>query len=366
MKIQVRQEDLKEVALITSRFISTKPQIPVLGNVLLEASKNKLIVSSTNLEMFIKVDIGAKTEEEGSITVPARHFLEIVSNLKPGNLNLSLDKENLIIESEGFSSRLAGINASEFPKISLKTDLKLVRLPKKNLFESIEYVIFASSYDETRPVLTGVLFYKKGGNLNLVATDGYRLSLSVVGEFDFPTEKIIVPKNILNEVLRFMDKGEYFEFGYDDVENMVVFKFKDALLLSRVIVGDYPDFEKIIPQEFKTKVLIDKEDLVRGLKLASVFAKDSSNVVKILLNSASDKIKFLAENQLSGSQESIFDAEIKGEDLEIGFNYKFLLDFVESVKGERIKMSFNDSSSPAEFRDDSNKNYLHIIMPVKI
>ncbi len=366
MKIQVRQEDLKDVVLTASRFISTRPQIPVLGNVLLESSKNKLTVSSTNLEMFVKMDIGAKTETEGLITVPARPFLEIVSNLKSGNLNLSLDKENLVIKSEGFSSRLAGLNASEFPKISVKKDLKLIKLPKKGLFESIESVIFASSFDETRPVLTGVLFYKKANKLNLVATDGYRLSLSEVGEFDFPAEKIIVPKNILNEVVRFADKDDYFEFGYDDSENMVVFKFESALLLSRVIAGEYPDFEKIIPQEFKTKVLLDKDDLVRGLKLASVFAKDSSNVVRILIDSADGKIKFLAENQLSGSQESVFDAKIEGEDLEIGFNYKFLLDFVESVKGESVKMSFNDSSSPAEFRDASNKNYLHIIMPVKI
>ncbi len=366
MKIQVRQEDLREVASIASRFISTKPQIPVLGNVLLESSKNKLTVSSTNLEMFVRMDIGAKTERDGSITVPARLFLEIVSNLKPGNLNLSLDKENLIIKSEGFSSRLAGINASEFPKVSVGKDAKFIRLSKKSLLESIVSVIFASSFDETRPVLTGVLFYKKEKKLNLVATDGYRLSLSSVGEFDFPVEKIIVPKSILNEIVRFADADEYFEFGYDGSENMVVFKLRDAIFFSRIIDGEYPDFEKIIPQEFKTKVFLDKEDMIRGLKLASVFAKESSNVVRILIDSTSGKARFLAENQLSGSQESIFDANVEGDDLEIGFNYKFLLDFVESVKGERVKMSFNNSSSPAEFRDISNKNYLHIIMPVKI
>ena len=366
MKVQVRQEDLKEVVSVASRFISTRPQIPVLGNILLESSQNKLTVSSTNLEMFVKMNIGAKTEKDGSITVPARIFFEIVSNLKSGNLDLILDKENLIIKSEGFSSRLSGINSSEFPKISIKPDLSFVKLPKKALLESVGSVVFASSFDETRPALTGVLFYRKGNVLNLVATDGYRLSLCEVGKFDFPIDKIIVPKSILNEIVRFPDFGEYIEFGYDGSENMVVFKFGDSVLLSRLIVGDYPDFEKIIPQEFKTKVLLDKDDLLRGLKLASVFAKESSNVVRILISSSDKKIKFLAENQLSGSQESVFDADVEGESLEIGFNYKFLLDFIDSIKGENVKMSFNDSSSPAEFRNNSDKKYLHIIMPVKI
>lgn len=365
MNVQVRQEDLRNATLIASRFVSTRPQIPVLGNILLNTSKNKLTISSTNLEMFAKIEIGVKVEEEGTITVPARHFLEIVSNLKPDVVKLVSDKDNLIIKSEGFSSRLAGLPSSEFPNISDKANLKLVRFERDKIFSSIHSVIFSSSFDETRPVLTGVLFYKKGDKLVLVSTDGYRLSLSEVGDFEFPFEKVIVPKNILNEIVRFSD-DDSFDFGYDDKESTVVFKFKDAVLMSRVIAGEYPDFEKIIPRDFKTTVFLDKDDLIRALKLASVFAKDSSNVVRLLVDSGKRSVRFLAENQMSGSQESVLEAEVEGEDLEIGFNYKFLLDFVDSVKGERVEMSFNDSSSPGRFRDVSNKNYLHIIMPVKI
>ncbi|BCX14449.1 MAG: DNA polymerase III subunit beta [Patescibacteria group bacterium] len=364
MKAKVIQEDLKKAIIAASRFSSSRPQIPVLSNILLKTDKSKISVSATNLEMSINFEVGAKIEEEGEITVPSKTLLEIVNNLNPGVIDLDLEKETLTIKSENFKSKLLGINASEFPKIPTSIKGKSIKVPFGLLVKSLSNVIFSSSYDETKPVLTGILLFVKNKKLNLVATDGYRLSLSTVeGKYDFDFEKIIIPKFIFNEIPRFVDNEEL-TFSYDLENNLVLFKTKEAVLSSRIIEGNYPDFQKIIPNNSKTKVIVDKEDFLRLVKLASIFARDSANVVKI--STENGILTILAESQYSGSQKSSVEAKIEGEDIKIAFNYKFLEDFLNSVSGDTVLMEFNDSFSPVVFRDTADKNYLHLIMPVKI
>jgi DNA polymerase-3 subunit beta len=363
MKAQVSQEDLKKSVTTASRFSSSRPQIPVLSNILLSATGSNLHVIATNLEISIDFKIPAKVDEDGEITVPAKSLAEIISNLNSGLVSLKAEKEKLILESEGFSSNLLGINASEFPKIPKDLADDKISIPFQKINNSLSKVVFASSYDEARPILTGVLLSLENKQLSLVATDGYRLSLfNLGGEYKASFERLIVPRFIFNEIPRV--ESDEIIFSYDPKNNLVIFKTKDAIMSSRIIEGTYPDFQKIIPSSFKTKVLIDKLDFLRLIKLSSVFARDSGNVVKI---SIKDKeMVVFAESQNSGSQKSSSEIKKEGDDIDIAFNYKFLEDFLNSVSGETISIELNDSNSPAVFKDVNDKNYLHLIMPVRI
>jgi len=368
MKLETLQEDLVKALAVCSRFTSTRMQLPVLANILLETSKNKLNISATNLQMSVMLSIGAKIEKEGSLTIPARVITEIISNISKGQVLLESEKENLIIKNSDFESKISGMNSSDFPSIpsGLGSDNISFSLADMALINS--RVLFAASSEETRPVLTGVLTIIKQTEVVLVATDGFRLSrLKLIKETGVDDEKrIIIPKNTFSESSR-VSNEEKLNFSYKKTDNMVLFGYEAALLSSRVIEGEFPDFERIIPKGGGIKIDVDKEDFLRNIKLASVFAKDSANVVKLEIDKNS--ITVLSESQQYGKQKSKLDAKIEGEVPDkfiIAFNFRFLEDFVNSVGGQTIKMEMAGASDPVLFLDPEVRDFLHIIMPIKL
>ena len=367
MDLQVLQENLSKALSTCLRFTSSKVQLPVLANILLRTNKNKLLLSATNLETSVSVQVGAKVIKEGSLTIPARVITELVNNLGPGQVNLSSDKENLKIKTQNFESVISGMSSSEFPNVPSETGAQSFRISSKNLLDALSITLFAVSVDETRPVLTGVLILIDKETLTLVATDGFRLSQKKITIDKSKEEiKLILPKGVLSELARLSD-NEFVNFSYKRSDNQVVLGLSDSVLSSRVIEGEFPDFERIIPKETKIKVKVDKDELLRSIKLAGVFARDSANVVK--LTTSENSLEVLAESSLSGSQKTSIDAKIENGvsgAFTIAFNYRFVEDFLNTVKGESISLEFSDPNSPALFLDDKDTNYLHIIMPVKL
>ena len=371
MDLEVLQENLNKALSITSRFVSTRAQLPVLSNILLSASKTKLSLSATNLETSASVSLGAKLKEDGELTIPAKNFFEIISNLSSGMIHLVSEKESLKITGSGFSGRVLGMNSSDFPKVpqTIKKE-DLVDLSKTEFLRALPQVFFAASSDEGRPILTGVYFILSKKNLLLVATDGFRLSRKKIDIDGLNKEvKIVIPKNVLLEVSRTGEKSESVQLEIKEKEKQVVFGLDNLILSSRILEGEFPDFEKIIPKSSSVKIRTDKEELLRAVKLASVFARDSANIVKIKV--MKDSIKLTAESAQVGNQETVIDAKIntEGPELvegEISFNYKFIEDFLRSVNGEEILMEFNNAASPGVFTDPKDPNFLHLIMPVKI
>jgi len=365
MNLQVLQEDFSKAINLASRFTSLRAQLPILANVLLSTSKNKLIISATNLEISINLSIGAKIEKEGQITVPARVLNEILVSLNPNPIRLISEKENLQILTPSFNSTLAGMNASDFPQIPQKLDKDRLKFKREALMDSLNQVLFAVSVDETRPVLTGVLFVFKKQNLELVATDGFRLSRKILAlEKTDVAEKIILPKNILGEIVRLPAGQEEINFSFKKADNQAVFEIEGIYFSSRVIEGDFPDYEKIIPKSSKVKIRLDKEDFLQAIKLASVFARDSANVVKFLVKE--NELEVLAESSFSGSQKTTLAAKVEGEKMEIAFNFRFLQDFLQVVKGEEVLVELSGSNLPGVFLDPKDKDFLHLIMPVRI
>lgn len=365
MKINTLQENLSKAISLASRFTTSKAQLPILGNILLTASKTKLKISSTNLEISVLTAIGAKVEEEGQISIPARVIGEIVNNLPKGNIGIEVDKEHLKIKSQSFSSTVLGMDGRDFPKIPDSIDEKnKVVLNIDNISEGLIRVSFAASADETRPVLTGVLFVFGTEGLQLVATDGFRLSRYYLNIKSLSSVKVVVPKTVLSEISKLGEGSNDVDFEIKDVDKQVIFSVGETVVSSRLIEGEYPDYEKIIPKGGGTVVLIDREEFLRSIKLASVFARESANVVRIKVEKAG--ILVVAQSSQSGNQETSVDAKVTGEPLEIAFNYKFIEDFLHSIKGEEVKMEFIDGQKAALFTDTSDKNYLHLIMPVRV
>lgn len=365
------QENLSKALSITSRFVSSRAQLPVLANILLIAGKTKLIISATNLETSASISLGAKIKEDGELTIPAKTLFEVVSNLTPGSVHLTSEKESLKIAGSGFTGRISGMNASDFPKVpqAIKKD-ESIDLSKTEFLNALPQVSFAVSSDEGRPILTGILFILSQKSLSLVATDGFRLSRKTISlEGSSKEIKTVIPKNILLEVSREGGESENILLDVKGKEKQVIFGLDNLILSSRVLEGEFPDFEKIIPKNSSVKVRTDKEELLRAVKLASVFARDSANIVKIKI--MKDSIKLSAESSQVGNQETIIDAKIttEGPELvegEISFNYKFLEDFLRAVTGEEVVMEFNNPSSPGVFTDPKDPTYLHLIMPVKV
>lgn len=383
MKLQVLQENLNKAINLASRFTSNRTQLPILGNILLKIKGNKLNISSTNLEISVSISIGSKIDKEGEISIPSKVFTELIANLPKETLTLEAEKEQLKISTPNFSSNVLGMNTSDFPKIpAMVHKEKGVTLPKDGFSKALSKVLFASSIDETRPTLTGVLFVLDKGTLSLVATDGFRLSLvnlkspvSNLAPKAVTLSRFILPKGILSEVGRIeADENIYLELV--EKEKQAVFEIGDTILSSRLLEGEFPDYEKIIPKTSTCKILVDKEDLLRAVKLSAPFARDNANILKLRIKN--EELIISAESSQVGNQEMKMDARVeisgawptssveKSGGFEIAFNYKFLEDFLGSVDGDEVKIEFSEVDKLGVFTDPTDPNYLHLIMPVKI
>jgi len=365
MKFQALQENLLKAVVLAQRFTSTKAQLPILGNIYLNAQGNSLDVRATNLEMGINVTLGVKVEENGSITIPGKLFFDIIQNLNKGTITISSEGEKITVEADNFNSVIAGTQSSDFPEISKGVKGKVVELEKDLILDSLSKVIYAISQDETRPVLTGVLYVFDDKKSFLVSTDGFRLSRKELGVLkNSITGTYIIPKSTVAELSNMFFENGKLDFAYDSENNQVIFKTENITLSSRVIQGEFPDYNKIIPKSSEVNIKLDKEDFLKAIKLASVFAKDSANVIK--LNIKKGSVEVLGESQFTGNQKTTVEANVTGKGFEVAFNFRFILDFLQSVKGENVEIKLNDPNLPVLFLDPEVKDYTHIIMPIRL
>lgn len=369
MKLQISQENLNQGLSIASRFVSSRPQLPILSSILLSVDNGKLRLSATNLELGINIWLGAKIEKEGSLAMPAKEMAEFVSYLSTQNVDLVSEKDNqLTISSSQATASFVGMRADEFPQIPKLDKQSSFSLPLKGLSEAVSQVGFAAASDETRPVLEGIFWQFGNGEYSMVATDGYRLSLKkVVLEQKSGEEKsaFLVPAKTLSEVIR-LGKQETVQIGLTKGQNQAIFAFPQMEISSRLLEGEFPEYEKIIPQSTKTKVFLNKDDFAQSVKIASVFARESANIV--LLNIDKQEITITANAPQVGENKTSLPVKAEGEPVKIAFNFKFLLDFVNAVPADKkdIIIELNDSLSPTVFKIDGDDTWLHIIMPVRM
>jgi len=368
MLVTTLAENFSKALTIASRFVGGKVQLPVLANILLKTDKNKLVISATNLETSISISIGAKIEEEGEITVPGKTICDLVNSLPSGQLTLKEEKEKVLIKTPSFESTILAANASDYPSIPDKGSGKVYSFPSEVVENVIKKILFSVSSDETRPVLTGVLLILRDKEAVFVSTDGFRLSQKSIKteKMDQDEEvKLIIPKNTFSELVRISEGSEKINFSFNKNENQIIFTVGDCILSSRIIQGDFPDFEKIIPKNPVINIDIDKEELIRSVKLASVFAREAANVIKV--NVLKNSVDISAESTKSGNQKSVIDAKVEGDsELLVAYNYRFIEEFLGVVGGESVKIGLTDANIPGIFLDPKDLDYLHIIMPIKL
>lgn len=367
MKLTVLQENLKTAVALTSHFTSPKAQLPILGNILLKADKTKLNLSSTNLEISVITSIAAKIEDEGEITVNGKTFNDVISNLSSGSIEVEALQEQIKITSGKFKSNILGSNSSDFPSLPTESGKNKFSLNREEFINSLSKVLFSVSSDETRPILTGVLFVFKEKSLKLVATDGFRLSeVKLKGEVDVEDLKIIIPKTVLYELTKISSDSENIEVSFDNESNQIIFTIGDITLSSRIIEGEFPDYEKIIPSSSIAEINIDKAEFEKSIKLASVFARDSGKIVKFKV--LEDQLSITAESSSSGNQE--MSLEIRSDEpidneINIMFNYSFIEDVLKVIEDDEVKIIIASDNKACKFIDAKSPNFLHIIMPIK-
>lgn len=365
METTVRQQEFSRGLNIASRFVSTRAQLPILSNIAMRATKTKLTIMATNLEISISSEIGAKTATEGEIAIPSRVLTDLVGNIKNETINLSSSKEKLNIKTDDVKSNLVGLNLSDFPLIPQSISARAISVVYEDFVDSLNRVMFAVSRDETRSNLTGVLFNFDTSGLTLVASDGFRLSFEKMKLKHDLKEKIIVPKNILLEIVKLgsglVEKEIKLEIDKDN--SQIIFSLAGSILSSRLIEGNFPDFESIVPKSHTTLVSVDRNELLDAVKLTAIIARDSANVIKLVVEE--NKLNLQAESSRSGSQEVVVPANIEGNGLEISYNYRFVEELLSLLSSKEVEIEFTNSNAPGVFKVPQNKNFFHLIMPVK-
>ncbi len=362
MKLQVTQENLNKALNSVSRVASTRATLPVLANVLIKTSNNLLTISATNLNIAITHSIGAKVSTEGSITVPARLMQDFISSLPSGIINLELDGTKLKINTDKYTSSINGIISDDYPVMPSIESKKSITIAANKLKEALSQVIFTASSDETRPILTGVLLITSNSKLYIASTDSYRLAEKEITKQNQDI-KILVPASSMHELLRLLpDSSELIEIIYD--ENQVKFVLGEIELLTRLLSGNYPDYKKLIPEKFKTTAKLKRTDMLNIVKVSSLFAKENAGSVKIEVNSADQSLFIRSIASQVGENSASADAVANG-DGEITLNSRYILDALNVFSGEEIEFSFNEKLEPTMLSDPNQKDYIHIIMPLK-
>jgi DNA polymerase-3 subunit beta len=372
MKLTIPQESFARALNIGSRFTTPKVQLPILANVYLSAKKNTLTISATNLEISVSLQIPAEIGEDGDITIPARTLTDIISNLKKGDVTLSTDDSLVHIKATGFSGKITGMSGDDFPQVPKELGKTPVSIGTSDFSNALSKMLYAVSVDESRPILTGVLCILKDKELTLVSTDGFRLSKTTLPLNSEGEGTFIIPKGIVSEIVRTGGEGDTLSFSYTKEENQFICKIGNTILSSRLIDGNFPDFDRIIPKATTTTITVGKSDLLRAVKIASIFAKDSANVIKVKVGQ--HDLSISADSSQKGNEETTIDAEIVEKspnnpnlpNISIAYNCKFLEDFLSNMIGDELSISLTNPSSPTIFSDLKDIGFLHIIMPIKL
>ena len=369
MVVTVSQENLNKGLSLVNKAVSQKSTLPVLSNILIEARKEGLYLSSTNLETSITAYIPAKVSEVGNTTVPAKIFSDFINALPPLPIEVTLKDETLEVEAEQFRASLATISASEFPEIPKPGTGEILTIDSSEFAQNLNKVVFAASADEGRPVLNGVLFLRNPDELTLVATDGYRLSKNTIkfknaGNL---TQEFVLPARTLLEVARIAENEEGdISLFLDESKNQTIFKTTNVVISCRLIDGSYPEYERIIPKESAIKTQLPVEELLRSLRIAAIFAKDIGNVVKLKLDPATKTVEINAQTAQLGSGSSKLSSKIEGkEPLSIAFNSRFLLEGLAQC-GSEITFSALNPTSPIMIQPKAEPDFIYIVMPVRV
>ena len=376
MKVTVLQENLARGLSTVSKAVSPRSTLPVLANVLIATDEGRLRLSATNLEMGITCWIPARIDEEGSTTVPARTFSDLVSTLPSDQVLLKLDPGTQTLNVRGGTSTndIKCIDSQEFPPLPVPDFSDAVQINVGDFREMIHQVAFAASSDEARPVLMGVLVQVDKDKLTMAAADGFRLSVrkAVLSTPAAASISAIVPAQALKELARVASDGEEpIYMVLPKGRGQVVFRVKDVEVVSQLIDGTFPDYQQIIPRSYKSRTLVSTASLLKACKQAEIFAREGSNVARFNIKSAQgemqpSEVEISATSEETGKNETIVEATVDGGGLLIAFNVRFLREALEVIRTPNVALETSAPNAPGVVKPVGDDQFLHVIMPMHL
>jgi len=373
MKLSCLQENLNRGLNVVGRAVATRTTLPITNNILLTTEQSRLKLAATNLEMAITCWIGAKIEEEGAITVPARLLTEFISSLPNDKIDISLSPRTKTLELKcaRFEARISGVDAKDFPPIPKVEEGITTKAEVAALQQGINQVAFAAATEESRPVLTGIDAQFKDDSLTLAAADGFRLAvfhLPLTTPVEQPIE-VIIPARTLSELNRLIaDQEEPVEITVNPNKSQALFRLKDIELVSQLVQGTFPNYTQLIPQSFNTRMVVSVDEFLRATKTASIFARDGSGIVRLVVTPGSaktpGKLTVSARSEEIGDDVGEIDATVEGEEAKVAFNGKYLTEVLSVLHETQVALETTNSSSPGVIRPVGSDNYLHVVMPM--
>lgn len=376
MRISCLQENLARGLNIVSRAVAPRTAtLPVLTHVLLATDNGRLKIAATNLELGVTCWIGAKVEDEGSITVPARTFSDLVALLPADRVDLELNirTQTLRVQAGKTDNNIKGIDAQEFPIIPTFNATSAVFIEPAVLKKLIAQVVFAAATDESRPTLTGVLTKLDGDTITMAATDGFRLSVrsGKLKEAVPESRTFLIPARALAEVARVMgEQEEAIAISVTPSHGQVLFHMANVDVVAQLIDQKFPDYEPIIPKKHDTRTVMNTADMLKACRQASIFARDSLDTVRLTVKPGEElepgKVKVTARADATGDNESDLDATVNGEGVEIGFNVKYLIEALSAIDAPQVALETTAPQRPGVIRAIGDDQFMHLIMPMHL
>jgi DNA polymerase III subunit beta len=377
MKVSCLQENFHRGLQTVGKAVANKTTLPVLNNILISTDRGRLKLAATNLEVGITNWIGCQVEEEGAITVPARLLSDFVASLPNDRITMALDERTrtLKLECARYEANVKGIAAEEFPIIPEVTENPLARIPAPLLKEMINQVAFSASSDDSRPVLAGVYVHIEGRELTMAAADGFRLAKRTA-QLDTAVDsplKLIIPARSMTELARVLpdEEGEDAEpvsLVVTPNRNQVLFHLDNLDVTSRLVEGNYVDIDRVIPADWASRTVVPTAELLKAVRVASFFAKDSANILRIQVEPGADMtpgvITISANAAEVGDNKTQLDCVVDGEAGQIALNVRFLMDVLNVMDTPQVALETKTPGSPGVLKPVGEEGHIHVIMPM--
>jgi DNA polymerase III subunit beta len=364
MKAECIKEKFCSAVSKVEKITGKNMSLPILSSILIEAKDNFLIFKATNLDLGIEIKIPAKITEEGLVAVPGNILNNFLTNLSgDNNLNIESKDDNLYINDLNSQATIKSFPTDDFPTIPKIIDGKIYEINSSDFIKGLKSVFYSASLSNIKPELSSIYIYSKENNLIFVATDSFRLAEKVIkikNNEDF--DQVLVPFKNINDLLKIInEEKETLLINFN--KNQISFKYKEVYIISRVIDGVFPDYKQIIASEFKTEIIVLKQDLINNLKLCNVFS-DNFNQINIKVLPKEKILQLKTKNSSIGENLNKVFATIKGEEIEINFNYKYIIDCFQSIETDSVSLLFNGLNKPMVIRGVSDKTFTYLVMPM--
>jgi DNA polymerase-3 subunit beta len=372
MKVEILKENLKNGLGIVEKIVGKNPSLPILDNVLIETEDSYLSLSSTDLETAIKLWILTKIVKTGKVVVPAKFFSTFVSLLPNDKIILEEKNQGLHIECKSFKNQIQGFNPEDFPIIPIFDNSEFLEIDNKKFCQGLSQIVDVAAPSQSRPEISGIYFIFSKNILKIVATDSFRLAEKNI-LLDEPVKKdiaFILPQKPARELINILgEKDGKIKIYFSSSQAMFEFPMKEAprpqiQIISRLIEGEYPNYEEIIPKKFKTHVIVKRDEFLNQIKAASLFSGKISEI-KIKINPETKEVEISAQDPSLGESKSSITAKIDGEEIEASFNFKFLADGLANIKSSEVMFDLSKEEGPCILKPVGDASYIYVVMPIK-